>query len=102
MKNKDVVLAFLEKREALGSNLYSDGNKLINYKTTLAQWIDNYHLIVNDTWYSNTSRVNQNYLKKELTPERGIDTYCINGIDKGTEDLTKVYTFTHNIIFNII
>ena len=102
MKNKDVVLAFLEKREALGSNLYSDGNKLINYKTTLAQWIDNYHLIVNDTWYSNTSRVNQNYLKKELTPERGIVAYHIKGIDKGTENLTKVYTLTHNIISNII
>ena len=102
MKNKDVILAFLEKRKALGSNLYSDGNKLINYKTTLAQWMDNYHLIVNDTWYSQTSRVNQNYLKNELIPERGIVDYHIKDIDKGTKNLIEMYRLTHSIIPNII
>lgn len=89
MKNIDVIEAFLKKRVAKGSNLYSDGNKLINYKTTLAQWHDNYQLIVNYTKYSVTTRKNQNYLEIAIAPERGIVVKEVYNIPINTEDLEQ-------------
>lgn len=89
MKNIDVIKAFLEKRVAEGSNLYSDGNKLINYKTTLAQWHDNYHLIVNYTKYSVTTRKNQNYLEVATAVKDGIVVKEVYNIPVNTEDLEQ-------------
>lgn len=89
MKNTDVIKAFLEKRVAEGSNLYSDGNKLINYKTTLAQWHDNYHLIINKTKYLVSTSKNQNYLESDITPERGIIVKEVYKIPINTEDLEQ-------------
>lgn len=91
MKNKDVILAFLEKREAWGSNLYSTGKRLINYNTAIAEWYDNYHLIVNTTKYSNTTSKYQNFLKTELFPARGIVAYYINSVNINTHDLISIY-----------
>lgn len=94
MKNKDVIELFLQKKEASGSNLYSDGQKLINYNTTLAQWHDNYHLIVNNTRYSVSTSRNQNWLKSAITSKRGIvvkDVYSIPIDTKNLEQFTNWY-----------
>lgn len=91
MKNKDVILAFLEKRKAWGSNLYSNGKRLISYETTIAEWYDNYHLIINDTKYSSSTRRWQNILKSELFPARGIVAYYINDVNINTHDLISIY-----------
>lgn len=89
MKNIDVIEAFLEKKAARGSNLYSDGNKLINYKTTLAQWHDNYHLIVNYTKYSVTTRKNQTYLEIATAVKDGIVVKEVYNIPINTENLEQ-------------
>lgn len=89
MKNTDVIKAFLEKKAAIGSNLYSNGNKLINYNTTLAQWHDNYHLIVNHTKYSVTTSKNQSYLRSAITPERGIVVKEVYNIPINTKNLEQ-------------
>ena len=94
MKNKDVIELFLQKKKASGSNLYSDGNKLVNYSTTLAQWHDNYHLIVNNTRYSVSTSKNQNWLRRAITSERGIvikDVYNIPIDTKNLEQYTNWY-----------
>ena len=94
MKNKDVIEMFLSKKPAKGSNLYSDGQKLINYNTTLAQWHDNYHLIVNNTRYSVSTSKNQNWLKSAITSKRGIvvkDVYSIPIDTKNLEQFTNWY-----------
>ena len=94
MKNKDVIEMFLSKKPAKGSNLYSDGQKLINYNTTLAQWHDNYHLIVNNTRYSVSTSKNQNWLKNAITSKRGIvvkDVYSIPIDTKNLEQFTNWY-----------
>ena len=95
MKNKDVIELFLQKKKASGSNLYSDGYKLVNYSTTLAQWHDNYHLIVNNTGYSVSTSKNQNWLKGSITSERGIivkNVYSIPIDTKNLEQYTNWYT----------
>ena len=95
MKNKDIIELFLQKKKASGSNLYSDGNKLVNYSTTLAQWHDNYNLIVNNTRYSVSTSKNQNWLKGAITPDRGIvvkDVYNIPMDTKDLEQYTNWYT----------
>ena len=91
MRNKDVVLAFLEKRAASGSNLYSTGKRLINYNTAIAEWYDNYHLIINNTKYSNSTSRWQKMIKIELFPARGIVDYYINDVDRNTHDLISIY-----------
>ena len=87
MKNIDVIEAFIEKKCANCSNLYYDGSKLINYNTTLAQWHDNYHLIINCTRYSVTTSKNQNYLKTAITDDKGIVIKEVNHIPKNTRNL---------------
>lgn len=89
MKNKDVIELFLQKKKANGSNLYSDGNKLINYSTTLAQWHDNYHLIVNNTRYSVSTSKNQIWLRGSITSERGIVVKDVYNIPIDTENLEQ-------------
>ena len=95
MKNKDVIELFLQKKKASGSNLYSDGNKLVNYSTTLAQWYDNYHLTVNNTRYSVFTSKNQTWLYRAITHNRGIvvkDVYNIPMDTKDLEQYTNWYT----------
>ena len=91
MKNKDVVLAFLKKEEAWGSNLYSTGKRLINYNTAIAEWYDNYHFIINNTKYSSTTSRWQGVLKAELFPARGIIDYYVNDVNINTHDLISIY-----------
>lgn len=62
MKNKEVVEIFLSEEAAIGSNLYSTGDKLFSYRTCIAEWYGGY-LIVNTTRYSNTTSRHQSYFK---------------------------------------
>lgn len=62
MKNKEVVEIFLCGEAAIGSNLYSTGDKLFSYRTCIAEWHGGY-LIVNTTRYSNTNSRHQSYFK---------------------------------------
>ena len=94
MKNKDVVLAFLDKREAWGSNLYSTGKRLISYNTTIAEWYSNYYLLVNHTRYSVTTSIHQGYLRRELVNianNSNIIELCLNNIDINTHNLIDIY-----------
>lgn len=63
MRNSDVIKCFLRGLDARGSNLYSTGEKLINYNTCIAQIIGNI-LIINNSYYSSTTSKHQNLLKK--------------------------------------
>lgn len=67
MKNIEVIKQFLNKSSGNSDtgNLISDGVKLINYNTCIAEWIDSL-LLVNVTKYSkSTSRI-QSMLIHEL------------------------------------
>ena len=64
MRNTDVIKDFLCKRTAFGSNLYSNGKKLVNYGTTIAEWYDNYHLIINETYYCERAYTRKRYYCK--------------------------------------
>lgn len=87
MKNIDVIKKFLNKESAGGSNLYSDGCRLINYTTTLAQWHDNYHLIVNNTKYSVSTSKNQTWLRGAITD--GIVVKEVYNIPINTKNLEQ-------------
>ena len=91
MKNKDVVLAFLNKEEAWGSNLYSTGKRLISYNTSIAEWYSDYYLLVNHTRYSVTTSKHQHYLRSELVNSSNIIELCLNNIDINTPNLIDIY-----------
>lgn len=61
MRNKEVIDRFLQGLPAWGSNLYSTGDKLVNYNTTIAEW-DSGRLYINNTKYSKTTSTHQNYM----------------------------------------
>lgn len=91
MKNKDVVLAFLKKKEAWGSHLYSTGKRLISYNTSIAEWYSDYYLLVNHTRYSNSISKHQSYLRSELVNNSNIIELCLNDIDRNIHDLVNIY-----------
>lgn len=79
MKNEEVIKCFLKGLNAQGSNLYSTGDKLINYNTCIAQ-INGHTLIINGSYYSKTTSRHQNLLKR-------IDGNYFTSIEITTEDL---------------
>lgn len=91
MKNKDVIELFLQKKKASGSNLYSDGNKLVNYSTTLAEWYSEFILLVNDTRYSVSTSKNQSWLKYAIDNHKNIVPLPMYNIPINTKDLTGTY-----------
>ena len=91
MKNKDVIELFLQKKKANGSNLHSDGYRLINYNTTLAEWYSEFILLVNDTKYSVSTSKNQNWLKYTIDKHKNIVPLSMYNIPIDTKDLTDTY-----------
>ena len=91
MKNKDVIELFLQKKKASGSNLYSDGNKLVNYSTTLAEWYSEFILLVNDTRYSVSTSKNQSWLKCAIDKHKNIVPLPIYNIPINTKELQRNY-----------
>lgn len=85
MRNKEVIDKFLQKLPASGSNLYSTGDKLINYNTTIAEW-DSGRLYINNTKYSKTTSTHQNYI---IYRTRYSDLVNLNktNIPRGTTNL---------------
>ena len=91
MKNKDVIELFLHRKKARSSNLYSDGSRLINYHTTLAEWYSEFLLIVNDTRYSVSTSKNQTWLKRAIDKHKDIIVLPLYNIRIDTKDLIDVY-----------
>lgn len=89
MRNVDVIEKFLNK-EAKGKvtnlRIESQGRKLINYNTALAQWNDDGSLTLNTTKYSSsTSRIQTQI--KHLVNQKGIDYKEVKGILMHTWEL---------------
>lgn len=68
MKNKDVVIAFLQREKANSStyNLRSTGNCLYSYFTCIAEFNKDGNLYINLTKYSLTTSRHQTLLNKYL------------------------------------
>lgn len=89
-KNSEVCLKFLEQdiAENHSGSLVSDGNKLMNYETCIAQW-DNDYLYLNMTKYSPTTTTIQNKLHrmaKDIIPEERL-IVMKDYIPRGTGDI---------------
>ena len=67
MRNIEVIKQFLNKSSGNSDskNLISDGVRLINYNTCIAEWTDSL-LLVNVTKYSSSTSRIQNMLLNEL------------------------------------
>ena len=66
MKNKDVVIEFIQGRNAIGSNFKSENGKLYSYTSLLAKWEGGIIKVYNDIAnYSNTSKRHWFYLRTE-------------------------------------
>lgn len=85
MHNKDVIADFLNREPASTKNLSTDGTKLYSYSTCIAQW--NYNtIIVNPTYYSNTTSHHLGILKRAINSNY---TETITSVPVDTKDLTK-------------
>lgn len=72
MRNEDVVKKFVQGYgSARGSNLYIEGDKLINYTTPIAlRYTDK--VVVNAKYYSQTTRVHQKRLDRFVDEEEQV------------------------------
>lgn len=87
MTNEKLMQEFLNgETKGKAGNLKIEGDKLIQYSTTIAQVV-NGQVIVNVTKYSKTTTVLQNKLAKWM-PE----TLFLSDIPQGTYDLTRYIT----------
>lgn len=89
MRNVDVIEKFLN-REAKGKvtnlRIESQGRKLVNYNTVLAQWNEDGSLTVNNTKYSSsTSRIQTQI--KHLVNQKGIEYKEITKIPFNTLEI---------------
>lgn len=94
MKNHDVVVEFFNSRgnnpqiESHTGNLYGyTGNRLMNYRTCLAQFVDGI-LVINTTKYSRTTSTIQTCIKRELLTS-SCTVKFVEGVPMNTRDLTK-------------
>ncbi len=84
MTNEQLMKNFLNgDTKGKAGNLRIEGNKLIQYWTTIAQFV-NGQVVINITPYSKTTTVLQNKLRKWM-PE----TKMLNGLQQGVSDLEK-------------
>lgn len=88
MKNEDVVIAFLDKQPLILNNISSDGQKLFSYDTCIAEWLSPSSILMNDCFYSNSTRKYQNKLRKHACHK--YDIYSITGdVPEGTKSLKE-------------
>lgn len=65
MKRNDAVIAdFLNRKKAKNAHLYSNGARLINYNTCIAEWVGRL-LLLNGTKYSRTTSKIQSELFRQ-------------------------------------
>lgn len=93
MRNRDLVERFFDGyTSGRGSNLYIDGDKLVEYSTTLAQRVPGGY-VLNLGKYSRTTSKIQTWIKYYCNNPVAIltDKTC-NGLDFGVKNLTNFYT----------
>ena len=83
MKNIEVIKQFLNKSSGNSDskNLISDGVRLINYNTCIAEWTDDFILFNVTKYSSSTSRIQNiilSELKKLIYKSVSIDNVPIN------------------------
>lgn len=92
MKNKDIVLEFLEQNKAGRSSqsLTSSGDKLYSYATVIAQWYEG-KLYINNTKYSQTTSRHQSLLLRHAENRVGRSRMIIldRHFDRGTDNLIE-------------
>ena len=90
MRTRDLIEKFVNGKSGLfASNMYSKGDKLFNWETVIAQFIDNI-LFINTTHYSVTTTKHQNELLR-LAERNNMHYYTVDGISMGTNDLSYLY-----------
>lgn len=88
MRNREVVREFLNHEPATGSDLYSTGDKLVSYATTIAEWQSGKVLLVNNTSYSRTTNKQRNYLYP--IPDY-IEVITLENVPRETESLNYYF-----------
>ena len=84
MRNQEVISKFVNFTEsAATANVRSNGDKLFNYGTCIAQRHEG-KFIVNTTRYSVTTSKIQCYVRRELS---GYDVIEVTGVPRGTCNL---------------
>lgn len=84
MRNQEVISKFVNFAEsAATANVRSNGDKLFNYETCIAQRHEG-KIIVNVTRYSATTSKMQNYLRRELSD---YDVIEVTSVPRGTCNL---------------
>ena len=90
MKTRDLIEKFVNGKSGLfASNTHSKGDKLYNWETVIAQFINNI-LFINTTHYSVTTTKHQNKLLR-LAERDNMLYYTVDGISMGTDDLSYLY-----------
>ena len=85
--NVSVIESFLKLEENSSGNLISTGRRLISYQTTIAQWSEDFlSIIVNETYYSQTTSRHRNLLKRM---NKHIPMIYVDGIVRGEIDLRR-------------
>jgi len=83
LSNSNVINAFVMGRSAKNRNLYTDGTKLVNYYTTIAQRIGN-KMVFNATKYSVSTSKIQTWTRGEIG-----QCTIVEGVPMGTIDLQR-------------
>lgn len=96
MRNIEVIEAFVSKIKGKNKNcsLESTGLKLYSYNTCIAEWYLEYKcILLNTTYYSNTTSRHQNLLGKNLPLNAAVVTN--NNIEKNTDSLKNNSNFAN-------
>ena len=97
MKNIDIINAFLDHRMTQYGHLSTDGTCLYSYWTCIAEFVKNditeeLTLIINKTYYSNTTSHHREMLIREAKSQGYRIRYVVD-IPKGTDSLLKCRTY---------
>ena len=87
MKNEDVIVNYASGYSSSAGNVRGEGNKLYSYNTCIAQRMGP-DIIINMTYYSNTTSRHRNMLLKYLTRYIPKKIY-IDNVPIGTQDLRE-------------
>lgn len=96
MRNIEVIEAFVSKIKGKNKNnsLESTGLKLYSYNTCIAEWYLEYNcILLNTTYYSNTTSRHQNLLWKNFPLNAAVVTN--NNIEKNTDSLKNNSNFVN-------
>lgn len=89
MKNKEVVDNFISRNIAKSANLISTGDRLISYNTCIAEWYTSQILLINETYYSNTTSRHLNILKRRLPSY--IRCLTVSNIDRNINKIESYF-----------